>query len=58
MIPYDTITAWSYDHTWPTRDQVEQEILLRRIQKELKERRSIKRLLFVTKNFIMLEINI
>jgi len=28
MIPYDIITAWSYTHAWPTREQVEQDILL------------------------------
>jgi len=28
MIPYDTITAWSTVHAWPTREQVEQDLLL------------------------------
>ena len=28
MIPYDTITAWSNVHAWPTREQVEQDLLL------------------------------
>jgi predicted nucleotidyltransferase component of viral defense system len=28
MIPYDTITAWSVTHAWPTREQVEQDLLL------------------------------
>ncbi len=28
MIPYNDITAWSVDHPWPTREQVEQDLLL------------------------------
>ncbi len=28
MIPYDSITAWSVTHPWPTREQVEQDLLL------------------------------
>ena len=28
MIPYNTITAWSVSHPWPTREQVEQDLLL------------------------------
>jgi hypothetical protein len=28
MIPYNDITAWSIDHPWPTREQVEQDLLL------------------------------
>jgi len=28
MIPYDMITAWSVAHAWPTREQVEQDLLL------------------------------
>lgn len=28
MIPYDAITAWSVQHPWPLRDQVEQDLLL------------------------------
>ena len=40
------------------RTTLSEEILLRRIQKELRERRSIKRLLFITKNSKILEINI
>jgi predicted nucleotidyltransferase component of viral defense system len=28
MIPYDVITAWSVTHDWPTREQVEQDLLL------------------------------
>lgn len=30
MIPADVITAWSVDHPWPTRLQVEQDLLLSR----------------------------
>lgn len=30
MIPYDAITAWSVQHPWPARDQVEQDLLLSR----------------------------
>lgn len=30
MIPFDTVTAWSVDHPWPTREQVEQDLLLSR----------------------------
>lgn len=30
MIPYDAITAWGVDHPWPTREQVEQDLLLSR----------------------------
>ena len=28
MIPYDMITAWSTNHAWPTREQIEQDLLL------------------------------
>lgn len=28
MIPYDTITAWGVSHPWPSREQVEQDMLL------------------------------
>jgi predicted nucleotidyltransferase component of viral defense system len=28
MIPYNSITAWGTDHPWPTREQVEQDLLL------------------------------
>ena len=28
MIPYNDITAWSVQHPWPTREQVEQDMLL------------------------------
>jgi len=28
MIPYNTITAWSVMHPWPTREQIEQDLLL------------------------------
>ena len=28
MIPYNTITAWSVNHPWTTREQVEQDLLL------------------------------
>jgi predicted nucleotidyltransferase component of viral defense system len=28
MIPYNDITAWGNDHPWPTREQVEQDLLL------------------------------
>ncbi len=30
MIPANAITAWSVDHPWPTREQVEQDLLLSR----------------------------
>jgi predicted nucleotidyltransferase component of viral defense system len=30
MIPYNTITAWGTHHPWPTREQVEQDLLLSR----------------------------
>lgn len=30
MIPVNAITAWSADHPWPTREQVEQDLLLSR----------------------------
>ncbi|MBK8733810.1 MAG: nucleotidyl transferase AbiEii/AbiGii toxin family protein [Actinomycetales bacterium] len=30
MIPYDAITAWGVAHPWPTREQVEQDLLLSR----------------------------
>lgn len=30
MIPANAITAWSVDHLWPTRGQVEQDLLLSR----------------------------
>lgn len=30
MIPADAITAWSVTHPWPTREQVEQDLLLSR----------------------------
>jgi predicted nucleotidyltransferase component of viral defense system len=30
MIPYDTITAWGVLHPWPTREQIEQDMLLSR----------------------------
>ena len=30
MLPSDVITAWSSDHPWPTRSQVEQDLLLSR----------------------------
>lgn len=30
MIPYDAITAWSLEHPWATRNQVEQDLLLSR----------------------------
>lgn len=30
MIPADAITAWTVDHPWPTREQVEQDLLLSR----------------------------
>ena len=28
MIPYDTITAWGVSHPWPSREQIEQDMLL------------------------------
>jgi predicted nucleotidyltransferase component of viral defense system len=28
MIPYNTITAWGVSHPWPTREQIEQDLLL------------------------------
>jgi predicted nucleotidyltransferase component of viral defense system len=28
MIPFNTITAWSTSHPWPTREQIEQDLLL------------------------------
>jgi predicted nucleotidyltransferase component of viral defense system len=28
MIPYNTITAWGAVHSWPTREQIEQDLLL------------------------------
>ena len=28
MIPYNTITAWGVTHLWPTREQIEQDLLL------------------------------
>ena len=28
MIPYNTITAWGVLHPWPTREQIEQDLLL------------------------------
>ena len=28
MIPYDTITAWGVSHPWPSREQIEQDLLL------------------------------
>ncbi|MCL2548885.1 MAG: nucleotidyl transferase AbiEii/AbiGii toxin family protein, partial [Symbiobacteriaceae bacterium] len=28
MIPYNTITSWGVTHPWPTREQVEQDLLL------------------------------
>lgn len=28
MIPYDTVTAWGVSHPWPTREQIEQDMLL------------------------------
>jgi hypothetical protein len=28
MIPYNTITAWGVAHPWPTREQIEQDLLL------------------------------
>jgi predicted nucleotidyltransferase component of viral defense system len=28
MIPYNAITAWSVSHPWPTREQIEQDMLL------------------------------
>jgi len=28
MIPYDTITSWSVTHPWPSREQIEQDLLL------------------------------
>jgi len=30
MIPYDNITAWGVTHPWPSRDQIEQDLLLSR----------------------------
>lgn len=30
MIPANTITAWGVDRSWPTREQVEQDLLLSR----------------------------
>lgn len=30
VIPAGAVTAWSVDHPWPTREQVEQELLLSR----------------------------
>jgi len=30
VIPYDAITAWGVAHPWPTREQVEQDLLLSR----------------------------
>ncbi|HMQ66966.1 MAG TPA: nucleotidyl transferase AbiEii/AbiGii toxin family protein [Arachnia sp.] len=30
MIPANAITAWGTDHPWPTREQVEQDLLLSR----------------------------
>ncbi|ANS80270.1 hypothetical protein SGUI_2874 [Serinicoccus hydrothermalis] len=30
MIPYNAVTAWGVDHPWPTREQVEQDLLLSR----------------------------
>lgn len=27
MIPYDAVTEWSVDRPWPTREQVEQDLL-------------------------------
>lgn len=30
MIPADAITSWGVDHLWPTREQVEQDLLLSR----------------------------
>ena len=30
MIPYDAITEWATERPWPTRDQVEQDLLLSR----------------------------
>jgi len=30
VIPFDAITEWSLDRPWPTRDQVEQDLLLSR----------------------------
>jgi hypothetical protein len=30
MIPYDAITEWAAEPPWPTRDQVEQDLLLSR----------------------------
>ena len=28
MIPYDTVTAWGVSHPWPSREQIEQDLLL------------------------------
>jgi predicted nucleotidyltransferase component of viral defense system len=28
MIPYNAVTAWGASHTWPTREQIEQDLLL------------------------------
>jgi len=28
MIPYNVVTAWSLSHPWPTREQIEQDLLL------------------------------
>ena len=28
MIPYNTITNWGVSHPWPTREQIEQDMLL------------------------------
>ena len=28
MIPFDTVTAWGVTHPWPTREQIEQDLLL------------------------------
>ena len=30
MIPFDAVTAWGVDRPWPTREQVEQDLLLSR----------------------------
>lgn len=30
MIPYDAVTAWARTHPWPTREQIEQDLLLSR----------------------------
>jgi len=30
VIPYNAVTEWSVDHPWPTREQVEQDLLLSR----------------------------